>query len=227
MHCSQVLQDFLKNITFGVQNSKIKRMNERQNALTIHINKIFVWMKTVPSINVWIHVRTISRCTKHFQNTGTYSPQFLRQKRMEHRVLNEEAISLRKPIAKSISSRMCTNLLHLVSENCGKWYNIFLTFQFWKSLIMCFETYGLQMNSTRRQSLESPNDRSERCRSGGTVAVVSSWGSKCLRNAMYSWRIRESPMNTKWLCFPKNARYCKHLLVSLKHRGFSFNLLCG
>lgn len=92
---------------------------------------------------------------------------------------------------------------------------------------MCFETYGLQMNSTRRQSLESPYDKSERCRSGGTVAVVSSWGSKWLRNAMYSWRIRESPMNTKWLCFPKNARYCKHLLVSLKNSSFSFNLLCG
>ena len=70
MHCSQVHQDFLKHITFGVQNSKIKRINGRQNALAIHINKIFVWMKTVQSINVWIHVRTVSRCTQHFHNTG-------------------------------------------------------------------------------------------------------------------------------------------------------------
>lgn len=78
------------------------------------------------------------------------------------------------------------------------------------------------MNSTRRRSFESPKERSEWSRSGGMVAAVSSRGSRWFRNAKYSWRIRESPMNTKWLCFPQNARYRRHLLVSLKHQRVLF-----
>lgn len=78
------------------------------------------------------------------------------------------------------------------------------------------------MNSTWRRSLESPKERSERCLSGGIVTVVPSWGSRWFRNAKYSWRIRESPMKTKWLCFPQNARYLRHRLVSLKHYTVSF-----
>lgn len=81
------------------------------------------------------------------------------------------------------------------------------------------------MNSTWRRSLESPKERSERCLSGGMVIVVASWGSRWFRNAKYSWRIRESPIKTKWLCFPQNARYLRHRLVSLKHYSSLFNFL--
>lgn len=85
------------------------------------------------------------------------------------------------------------------------------------------------MNSTWRRSLESPKERSERCLSGGMVIVVASWGSRWFRNAKYSWRIRESPIKTKWLCFPQNARYLRHRLVSLKHYSslFSFLFSCS
>ena len=119
------------------------------------------------------------------------------------------ALSLKRTMSTQNKSWLATdiNTVYCGHKLCLLQINVsVLTVHVLNMLTITSEMYGLQIKSTVNLSCASWNVWFSWYPLPGDDTGCGVWPVRWLRNAWYRLRILESPINTKWLCRPQNAK---------------------